>query len=177
MLGTDVGGLSAVLTVAKTGNQQTSACSPGSRSIVIDPNNSDRVLVVGTPGYSDLSYLDSGGIWLSVDRGRTWGQKLRSVTTSDYDLNEIAWDPTSLSGGMSKVAYWSSSGPYDHGFYKTTDGGVTWNKIHDGSTYADGSVAVHPIKGYVYLGNTNGFYRSTDKGVTFTKVLNGSVRG
>ncbi|MEK7556204.1 MAG: hypothetical protein AAB523_02880, partial [Patescibacteria group bacterium] len=149
----------------------------GCRSAAIDPNNSDRVIVVATDADASLSYLEAGGIYLSTDRGRTWSQRLQSVVDNWFDVNEIAWDPSSLSGGMSKVAYWSTSGNFDEGLYKTTDGGVSWNKIQNGSTYAYGSVAVHPTKGYVYLAKSSGLFRSTDGGSNFTQILNEPLRG
>ncbi len=149
----------------------------GTHSIAIDPNNSDRVLAVATDADANLSYLSAGGIYLSTDRARTWSQRLQVVTPNWFDINELAWDPSSVSDGMSQVAYWSTSGEFDQGLYKTTDAGSTWNRIQTGTEYAYGSVAVHPTLGYVYVAKSTGFFRSTDGGANFTQILTEPLRG
>jgi len=175
MMGTDVGGFYRSLDGgAHWEPANVGIGASGVRTIAIDPNASDRVVMVATNGYANLDYIPWGGLWLSTDRGRSWSQQLSMPNVSDFDRNELAWDPTSLSGGMSKVAYWSSHGTA-HGFYKTIDGGVSWNKLHD--DYAFGSVAVHPTLGHVYVGNDKGFFRSEDGGQTFSQTAQGSVTG
>ncbi|MEK7383633.1 MAG: hypothetical protein AAB262_10170, partial [Elusimicrobiota bacterium] len=175
MMGNDVGGVYRSLDGGAHWEPATIGLPiSGSPSIAIDPNNSDRVILVGAHN-SNVSWLDTPGLYLSTDRGRTWSQRLQSGTDNWFDVNEIAWDPSSASGGMSKIAYWSSSSDYDTGLFKTTDGGLTWAKVNAG--YGNGSVAVHATKGYVYIATSSGFFRSTNGGSSFTKILSENLRG
>ena len=175
LLGVDVSGLYRSLDGGKNWEPANIGLNVGGiPSIAIDPNNSDRVILIGGHN-ANLSYIKGTGIYLSTDRGRTWSQRLQSGTDNWFDINQIAWDPSSVSGGMSKIAYWSSSSDWDTGLFKTTDGGLSWTKVN--ANYGNGSVAVHPTKGYVYITTSRGFFRSTDGGANFTQILNEPLRG
>ena len=169
MMGTDVGGLYRSLDAGKTWSPCNVGYKPrGVSQIVIDPNDSSHVLCVAT----NSSAWDWHGIWESTDKGATWtGRLLKKMSYGPK--GQLAFDPSSASHGMSRIAYWSC--PQNGGLYKTTDGGTTWTQIS--TQYGDSYLRVHPTRGSLYLGNADGLFRSDDKGKTFRKLLSRPVTG
>jgi photosystem II stability/assembly factor-like uncharacterized protein len=149
----------------------------GTRAIAIDPHNSMRALIIASSnGYGENGHGNYGGIYLSVDQGESWTQKVAAQVGAVRDVNEVAYDPSSRSGGITSIAYWFASPAAGGGLRKTINGGATWSTVN--SSYSGpGSVAVHPTMRYVYIGNANGFYRSTDGGKTFTKRYTAAITG
>jgi photosystem II stability/assembly factor-like uncharacterized protein len=107
--------------------------------IVIDPNNSNHVLVsrVESPGLITDKFSENAGVWESVDGGNNWKQ-LVSGTMNASGSKGIAIDPrdskTMYYGINNMIASW---GPPDSTkfynskgvVYKTTDGGKTWTEL------------------------------------------------
>ncbi len=168
--------------------------SAGASCAVIDPNNTDRaVLVGGDGGYNSLSGLhltENGGGWwqptfMPGDDGFI-GQISSHYTingiTKGYDYRiQVAYDESSMDEtiGGSAVVYWSredytlydKSPQYNHpAIYKSTDGGKTWAELPDTAEYAGGYIVVHPKDGRVAVSNQSGVYVSDDGGKTFAKM-------
>jgi hypothetical protein len=141
----------------------------GAWAVAIDPNHSSRFLLT--------AMKDSGtqrGLFLSIDRGQSWAQVLTNNAGGGPPW-QIAYDPSSSDGSKSLRAYWSPG--TGAGFWRTTNGGLSWEQVQAVSTYAGANVAVHPTSGRVYLAGPNGFFYSPDNGASFTRTFTGTVTG
>jgi len=95
-------------------------------TVEVDPNNS-KVVWVGTGENNAQRSVSKGdGIYKSVDGGNTWTHM--GLKTSEH-IGKIVVDPRN-----SNVVYvaaqgsvWKSGG--ERGLYKTTDGGVKWQRV------------------------------------------------
>jgi photosystem II stability/assembly factor-like uncharacterized protein len=126
------------------------------RSLVVDPNNADR-LYFGT--------LD-GQIYTSTDGAQTW-LRLSGFNHPGLSIEGLLVDPRD-----SKVIY---AAGYIHkttgGFFKSTDGGKTWReapdlKGHDITTITQS--ASNPDM--LLAGSSAGIYRSLDAGETWMQI-------
>lgn len=138
-------------------------------------NNNQRAV-----GYGD-------GIYKSEDGGKTW--KNMGLKLSEH-IGRIAIDPRN-SNIVYVAAYgplWSAGG--ERGIYKTTDGGLTWNRVlfvseHTGFNevhidpnqpdvlYATAHQRRRHEWTYISGGPESAVYRSLDSGHTWTKLANG----
>ena len=199
--GTDVGGLYRSTDNGKTWDKSMkNYLASGASDIVVDPNNSNRVLVFGVNGYPQYTT----GIYLSEDGGETWQFKQNFMVSGHRDVSEnMDYDATSYNSdlGYSTIAYVSLiyhkefpnrtgleltdtiSDTYTDGktfctkagLYKTSDGGNTWNMISN--TLYDGIVKVNPLTGTVYVAKEDGLYVSKDKGITFDNINSDYILG
>ncbi|MCC6373022.1 MAG: glycosyl hydrolase [Bacteroidia bacterium] len=147
--------------------------------VAIDPNNSDIVYVAA---YGPVwSSGGDRGIYKTVDGGKTWNQILK---VSDHTgFNEIHIDvkhPNILyaCAHQRRRHEWSyiSGGP-ESAVYKSTDSGLTWNKLTNG--LPSGNVgriglAISPVNTDVLYAivegrDDKGLYRSTDRGASWNK--------
>lgn len=126
------------------------------RALEVDPNDPQR-FYFGT--------LD-GQIYTSIDGGQQW-RLLFNFNRPKLVLDHIIVDPRD-----SKTIYVSGHRHKDPGgFFKTTDGGVTWRE----STQLKGE-AVHSMTqsaanpDILYVGTNRTVYRSTDSGESWTAV-------
>ncbi|HEX5003509.1 MAG TPA: T9SS type A sorting domain-containing protein [Bacteroidia bacterium] len=124
--------------------------------ILIDPNNTNTILVAST-----------GGIYRSTDAAATFTQ----VSTGSFkDMEFKPGDPNTV---------YAAGGE----FYKSTDNGQSWTHITSGlpavanvSRIAIGVTENDPTYVYLIIGiaapnyGTEGFYRSTNSGSSFTNV-------
>lgn len=152
-------------------------------SIQINPKNSDEIYV----GVLGALWGDSEerGVYKTIDGGKTW-EKIFYIDNKT-GCSDLVMDPND-----SKTMYasfweyrrtaWSfNSGGANSALYKTTDGGKTWNKIHNG--YPAGklgriAVAIAPSNSKIVYSvietekpEKNGLYRSEDGGASW-KHLN-----
>lgn len=147
------------------------------RALAIDRTNENVILAGGV----------SGGLWRSVDGGKSWR---KATGSSDVQsITAIAQDPrpaysntwyyttgerlgNSASGGGAFFA--------GNGVFRSVDGGITWKVLENTADDNPASyspydivfnVAVHPLTGAVYLATWQGIYRSPAGGGSFTQVL------
>ena len=103
-------------------------------SIQIDPKNSD-IVYVGVLGHLWGDY-DKRGVYKTTDGGKTWTNILKG--TSDTGVSDLVMDPKNPN--ILYAALWQfrrtpwsfNSGGINSALYKTTNGGKTWTKIHNG---------------------------------------------
>jgi photosystem II stability/assembly factor-like uncharacterized protein len=153
-------------------------------SIEIDPRDHDRIYV-GVLGalWSDG---EERGVYRSDDGGGSWKQILYvDAGTGCSELIVDPGDPNVLYASMWEFrrSAWSfSSGGKGSALYKSTDGGESWHKIHNGFPQGDlGRIAVAvapsaPNVVYAVLEaerkEESGLYRSDDGGANWVR-LNG----
>ena len=199
--GTDVGGLYRSTDNGKTWDKSMkNYLASGASDIIVDPNNSNRVIVFGVNGSPQYTT----GIYLSEDGGETWNFKQNFMISGYRDVSEnMAYDASSFDEnlGYSTTAYVSliykkefsnrtgleltntisniytdgKSACTKAGLYKTEDGGNTWNMVSN--TLYDGIVKVNPITGTVYIAKEDGLYISRNKGKTFDKINSEYILG
>ena len=147
-------------------------------SIQINPNNTDEVYVgVLGPLWGDS---DERGVFKTSDGGKTWERLLAGNNTTG--CSELAMDPNDPN--TLYAAFWEfrrtawsfNSGGVNSALHKSTDGGKTWKKIHNG--FPKGKMgrfafAIAPSNSNIlYAGveakDGKGLYKSTDAGETWT---------
>ncbi|MEQ9468020.1 MAG: hypothetical protein RLN88_11450 [Ekhidna sp.] len=151
-------------------------------SIEIHPENTN-IMYVGVLGalWSDS---EERGVYKSEDGGQTWNKVLYiDQTTGCGDVIMDPNDPNTLYASMWEFRRtgWSfNSGGTKSALYKSTDGGKTWNKIHNG--FPTGklgriAVAVAPSDSNILYAvletqdeNKRGLYKSSDAGKSWTHL-------
>lgn len=199
--GTDVGGLYRSTDNGKTWDKSMkNYTASGASDIVVDPNNSNRVIAFGVNGNPQYTT----GIYLSEDSGESWSFKQNFMICGYRDVSEnVAYDASSFDTnlGYSTIAYVSLiykkeftnrsgleltdtiSDTYTDGqsqcnkagLYKSEDGGNSWNMVSN--TLYDGIVKVNPVTGTVYVAKEDGLYISNDKGINFNKINSEYILG
>ncbi|AKA36325.1 WD40/YVTN/BNR-like repeat-containing protein [Flagellimonas lutaonensis] len=153
-------------------------------NIIVNPKNSKEIYV----GVLGALWGDSEerGVFKTTDGGETW-QKLLYVNpkTGCADLAMDPENPNVLYASMWEFRRtgWSfESGGANSALYKTTDGGKTWNKIHNG--FPEGqlgrlAIAVAPSNPNVLYtvieaekDERKGLYRSDDAGQSWKQLNN-----
>jgi photosystem II stability/assembly factor-like uncharacterized protein len=126
------------------------------RALVIDPNDPDR-LYFGT--------LD-GQIYLSTDAGRNW-RLLVNFNRPRLFVDHIEVDPRN-----SKVLYVATHRHKEPGgFFKSTDGGLTWRESPELRNEALHSLKQSELNPNMLLvGTITGIFRSNDSGETWTPL-------
>ncbi len=139
--------------------------------------------VTGVPGEPNLFYFGAtgGGVWKTLDGGRTWsnisdgyfGGSIGAVEVAKSDHNVIY-----VGGGEKTLRGNVSSG---YGVWKTQDAGKTWQQAGLPNSRHIPRIRVHPTDyNTVYaavLGNIykptkeRGIYKSTDGGQSWKQVL------
>ena len=164
----------------KTWQQMGLSKSEHIGKILIDPRNSDIVLVA-----AEGPLWSSGGdrgVYKTEDGGQTW--KLVLEIDENTGITDIEFHPTNpnviyAAAYQRRRHIWSllSGGPQS-GIYKSTDNGVSWKKITTGLPKGDmGKIglAVTPANtSLVYAtieadNSEKGLYRSTDEGESWEK--------
>ncbi len=184
--GTDVGGLFRSLDGGKNWEPANVGFdSRGTSGAAIDPKNPDRAVVIAANSVAD----PRNGIYLTSDRGASWKQVHSETMGAGQDRRvQVAYDASSYDAeaGLTRVLYWSTLSKdkpawgrsrLKPGFYKSEDGGESWDKIPGGEVVADAYLAVHPIDGTVFAANPEGVRLSTDGGKSWKLVLEGMTTG
>nr|WP_299338134.1 hypothetical protein [Allomuricauda sp.] len=153
-------------------------------NVIVNPSNSQEIYV----GVLGALWGDNEerGVFKSSDGGNTWEKLLYiDAKTGCADLAMDPSDPKVLYASMWEFRRtgWSfESGGANSALYKSTDGGKSWNKIHNG--FPEGSLGRLAIA--VAPSNTNvlytvieaekderkGLYRSDDAGANWKQLNN-----
>ena len=153
-------------------------------NIIVNPENSNEIYV----GVLGALWGDSEerGVYKSNDAGETW-EKLLFVDgkTGCADLAMDPSDPNTLYASMWEFRRtgWSfESGGPNSALYKSTDGGKSWNTIHNGFPEGDlGRLAIavapsNPKVLYTVIeaekDERKGLYRSNDAGESWEQLNN-----
>ena len=147
--------------------------------IVIDPSNPDIVFVAAL-GHVWAPNAERG-VFRTADGGRTW-QKVLFVndTTGAADLVMVPGNPRVLFAGLWQFVRrpWElASGGAASGIYRSTDGGLTWQRVKQGlPTGLVGRIALavgptNPSHVYALVETTQGMlWDSKDQGDHWAKV-------
>src|SRR5438270_4068924 len=139
--------------------------------------------VSGVPGRPDTFYFGSvgGGVWKTVNSGRTWTPVFDSQSIASIGAIGVAPSNTDVVYVGSGEADMRSQISYGNGMYKSTDGGRTWTHVGLEGTRQIGRVIVDPKNanvvfgaalGHAYGANPErGVFRTRDGGKTWQKVL------
>lgn len=131
------------------------------REIVVDPKNKDHLF---------LSTLD-GQIHASYDAGSSW-RLLANFEKPQMILDSLIVDPRD--SNIIYAAGHRHKGP--GGFFKTTDGGVTWREAPELQREAiHAMVQASQDPDMLLVGTVNGVWISRDSGDKWTKFASGSV--
>jgi hypothetical protein len=151
-------------------------------SIKVNPNNTNEVYV----GVLGALWSDSQdrGVYKTKDGGKTWEKIFYLNPTSG--CSDLVMDPKNPSimyasfWEFRRTAYSFSSGGESSALYKTTDGGKTWNKIHNGfPTGKLGRIAIAAAPSnsnilYAVIESEKdadkGLYRSEDAGASWKRT-------
>ncbi|MDX1639053.1 MAG: hypothetical protein R3281_13855, partial [Balneolaceae bacterium] len=144
------------------------------RALGIDSRDPDIILAGGV----------SGGMWKSVDGGRSWD--LKTDPSQNQSVTSLAQDPTDpdtwyyTSGelrGQSAADRGNRSFYWGDGVYKSTDNGDSWRLLPNASSDEDfrvdkfntiSRIVISPATGSIFIASNGfGIYRSTDDGGSF----------
>ncbi len=150
----------------------------------IGPFRGGRALAVtGVPGEPNHFYFGAvdGGVWESIDAGRTWNPIFDRQDIASIGAIAVAPSaPRTIYVGTGE-ADMRSDIAYGDGAYKSSDGGKTWTHIGLDDTKQIGSIVVDPrdanvayvaALGHPYGPNQErGVFKTTDGGKSWSKVL------
>lgn len=153
-------------------------------SVEINPTNSNEVYV----GVLGALWGDSEdrGVYKTTDGGKTWNKILYiGPSTGAADVIMDPKDPNTLYASMwqfRRSGWGFSSGGANSALYKSTDGGATWNKIHNGFPTGDLgriAVAIAPSDNSIIYSvletedkTKDGLWKSTDAGQSWEHLNN-----
>ncbi len=156
----------------------------GLRWRMIGPFRGGRVNgVTGVPGQPNTFYFGSvgGGVWKTIDAGRTWMPIFDSQPIASIGAVAVAPSNANVIYVGTGEGDMRSQISYGNGMYKSTDAGRTWTHLGLDDTRQIGKVAVHPTNpdvvfvaalGHAYGANPDrGVFRTRDGGRTWQKVL------
>jgi photosystem II stability/assembly factor-like uncharacterized protein len=135
------------------------------RGIVVDPGDSNTVIAVFGGDFG------GGEVWISTDGGDSWMD--RSAGLPGNPMNAVVYDGTRLLVGGGLLF-----GSQLVGLYESTDLGVTWTPLHDGTwpILVVEDIAVDPSDSasiFVAI-DGGGVNRTTDGGVTWQIGVGGT---
>src|SRR6266550_2627826 len=173
-----------VLPVSNAQQQYDQSLYSGLRWRMIGPFRAGRVNAVsGVLSQPNTFYFGSvgGGVWKSINSGRTWTPIFDSQPVASIGAIAVAPSNPDVVYVGTGEADMRDSISFGNGVYKSTDAGKTWKHIGLESTRQIGKVIVHPrdpnvvyvaVLGHVYGPHPDrGVYRSRNGGATWQKVL------
>ncbi len=156
--------------------------------IAIAPSNPNTIYVGSGEGLQRPDLSVGNGMYKSTDAGKTW-QHLGLA--EGQQIGGIAIDPTNENRVFVAVLGHPYGPNTERGVYRTTDGGITWNKVlyKDENTGAI-QVTIDPSNPQIVFadlwagrqgpwengawnGKESGLFKSTDGGTTWKKITNG----
>ena len=155
------------LAVLADGNVFT---DPGNQSVwsVVGPNGGDVRVVTIDPRDKNRLYISTldGQVHTSADAGKSW-RLLVNLNKPQLVLDQLFVDSRD-----SKIIYTSGNrGKLPGGFFKTTDGGVTWKDVKDLRDEAiHAMVQSKADPNMLFVGTKNGVFVSRDSGDNWSKV-------
>ncbi len=151
---------------------------------LIGPFRAGRALTAtGVPGQPEVFYFGAvgGGVWKTMDGGRTWNPIFDSEPIASIGAIAVAPSNPEVVYVGSGEADMRDDISYGNGMYKSTDAGKTWARIGLEDSRQIGQIVVdsqNPDRlfvaalGHAYGANAErGVFRSTDGGATWQKVL------
>src|SRR5438270_4924260 len=106
-----------------------------------------RALAVsGVPGQPERFYFGAvgGGVWESINAGRTWRPIFDNVSVASIGALAVAPSDTNVIYVGTGEADMRSDIQHGDGMYKSTDGGRTWRQIGLTDTRQIGKIVVDP---------------------------------
>jgi photosystem II stability/assembly factor-like uncharacterized protein len=150
----------------------------------IGPFRGGRALTAsGVPGQPDHFYFGSvnGGVWESLDAGRTWKPIFDSAPVGSIGALAVAPSAPNVLYVGTGEADMRSDIAQGQGVFKSLDGGKSWSSVGLQDTQQIGKILVDPRNpevvlvaalGHPYGPNAErGVFRSEDGGKTWTKTL------
>jgi photosystem II stability/assembly factor-like uncharacterized protein len=125
--------------------------------IIVDPTNSSTLYLGVTFGFAE-----AGGILKSTDAGANW-TTIKPDFPANTPIQTLALDPVNPS-----TLYATGEGV----LYKSTNGGVNWNKSVSGlAAITVGAITVSPVDAAtIYAGAGNALFKSYDGGVSWNSL-------
>jgi photosystem II stability/assembly factor-like uncharacterized protein len=147
--------------------------------ILIDPSNPNTVYAAVLGALWGDS--EDRGVYKTTDGGNNWSKLLYiNPSTGCADMAMDPNNPSVIYASMwdfRRQAHTFRSGGPGSALYKSTDGGASWNKVHNGfpdQTLGRIAVAVSPVAPhYVYAlveSKRSALYRSADQGASWEKL-------
>jgi photosystem II stability/assembly factor-like uncharacterized protein len=156
----------------------------GLRWRCIGPFRAGRTVAAeGVPGKPNVFYMapTDGGVWKTIDFGRTWKPIFDGQPTQSIGSLAIAPSDRNVIYVGSGEGLQRPDLSVGDGIYKSTDGGETWTHLGLRDGQQIGRILVDPhdpdrvfvaVLGHPYGANEQrGVFRSTDGGKTWKKVL------
>ncbi|MFZ0033275.1 MAG: hypothetical protein WAK84_15540 [Candidatus Cybelea sp.] len=151
---------------------------------LIGPFRGGRALALtGVPGEPNHFYFGAvdGGVWESLDAGRTWNPIFDNEDIGSIGAIALApSSPRTIYVGTGE-ADMRSDIAYGDGMYKSIDGGKSWTHLGLSDTKQIAAIVVDPndpnvvyvaALGHPYAANPErGVFKTTDGGKTWSKVL------
>ncbi|MBL8512093.1 MAG: hypothetical protein JNM52_10660, partial [Betaproteobacteria bacterium] len=139
------------------------------RSVLIDPRNTNRILLGSV----------TGGMWLSTNGGQSFAPVADFL--SNIAIGAMSFDPTNPN-----IVYAGTGESYQGfsgvGLYKSLDSGLTWSLLSSTSTSLNSDwvytnrIAVNQANPSIVLAaNNGGVYRSSNGGGSWSRVLSGAA--
>lgn len=160
--------------------------------VKLDPKNPDQVIWVGTGEIWTRNSVSVGdGLYKTTDGGQNWNkvgfEKSERISSIEINPNNTQEMYVGVLGAL-----WGDS--EERGVFKSTDGGVTWEKtLYIDQTTGCGDLIMDPNDPNILYasmwefrrtpwsfnsgGNKSALYKSTDAGKTWKKIHNGFPAG